>query len=191
MQLDNRHLELYKKLGDKKMSYEELLQFRTECPSSECVQCGIIICPHSEPLHYHHDGCPSCDDSDATGHLSDDEFMSLLSLQIERENWNTVALYNWFFVNRQDVPEPYEKERDIYVIGQILNQGAKSGRPDGRWVRTSRVEEYIEGIHIKTQSNTTYLLKYQADAITVDKLLDGTFGGDRGEAFDPELDKTP
>jgi len=21
---------------------------------------GIIACPHAEPLHYHHDGCPAC-----------------------------------------------------------------------------------------------------------------------------------
>ena len=21
---------------------------------------GILVCPHSEPLHYHHDGCPAC-----------------------------------------------------------------------------------------------------------------------------------
>ena len=21
---------------------------------------GILACPHAEPLHYHHDGCPAC-----------------------------------------------------------------------------------------------------------------------------------
>jgi len=31
------------------------------CPESECLVCGIIICPHKEPLHCHHDGCPACE----------------------------------------------------------------------------------------------------------------------------------
>lgn len=26
----------------------------------ECLACGERDCPHAEPLHYHHDGCPSC-----------------------------------------------------------------------------------------------------------------------------------
>jgi len=26
----------------------------------ECLACGARDCPHGEPLHYHHDGCPSC-----------------------------------------------------------------------------------------------------------------------------------
>lgn len=31
------------------------------CTQDECIVCGIIICPHGEPLHFHHDGCPACD----------------------------------------------------------------------------------------------------------------------------------
>jgi len=31
------------------------------CPNDECLLCGIRDCPAHEPLHYHHDGCPSCD----------------------------------------------------------------------------------------------------------------------------------
>lgn len=31
------------------------------CPESECLICGIILCPHREPLHCHHDGCPACE----------------------------------------------------------------------------------------------------------------------------------
>jgi hypothetical protein len=27
---------------------------------SECMACGVRDCPYSEPLHYHHDGCPAC-----------------------------------------------------------------------------------------------------------------------------------
>ncbi|ATW62283.1 hypothetical protein Psp6_00030 [Pseudomonas phage Psp6] len=30
------------------------------CDDPECLKCGAIICPHGEPLHFHHDGCPSC-----------------------------------------------------------------------------------------------------------------------------------
>lgn len=30
-------------------------------PSGECLYCGILACPHKEPLHFHHDGCPACD----------------------------------------------------------------------------------------------------------------------------------
>lgn len=31
-----------------------------ECPDPECMECGRLICPHHEPLHFHHDGCPCC-----------------------------------------------------------------------------------------------------------------------------------
>src|SRR5579859_6049679 len=30
------------------------------CIDMECMICAIRDCPHGEPLHYHHDGCPSC-----------------------------------------------------------------------------------------------------------------------------------
>lgn len=26
----------------------------------ECSECGKIICPHKDEMHFHHDGCPSC-----------------------------------------------------------------------------------------------------------------------------------
>lgn len=32
-----------------------------ECVEAECTACGYLRCPHTEPLHFHHDGCPSCD----------------------------------------------------------------------------------------------------------------------------------
>lgn len=42
---------------------ESLFQECLRRPDSdgECIICGSIICPHGEPLHYHHDGCPACD----------------------------------------------------------------------------------------------------------------------------------
>jgi hypothetical protein len=30
------------------------------CSEPECIVCGAITCPHGEPLHFHHDGCPAC-----------------------------------------------------------------------------------------------------------------------------------
>lgn len=30
------------------------------CEDGECHVCSQIICPHGEPLHFHHDGCPAC-----------------------------------------------------------------------------------------------------------------------------------
>lgn len=29
------------------------------CGDPECMICGIIACRFSEPLHFHHDGCPA------------------------------------------------------------------------------------------------------------------------------------
>lgn len=31
------------------------------CTVSECMLCGELDCPFGEPLHYHHDGCPACE----------------------------------------------------------------------------------------------------------------------------------
>ncbi len=30
------------------------------CVEAECLSCGVRECPHGEPLHFHHEGCPSC-----------------------------------------------------------------------------------------------------------------------------------
>lgn len=30
------------------------------CTESSCYACAQRACPHHEPLHYHHDGCPAC-----------------------------------------------------------------------------------------------------------------------------------
>lgn len=29
------------------------------CQEPECTECGMRDCPQHDPLHYHHDGCPS------------------------------------------------------------------------------------------------------------------------------------
>lgn len=47
---------------------DELLN---QCQADECIVCGWIVCPHHEPLHFHHDGCPACcNDQEATPSLS-------------------------------------------------------------------------------------------------------------------------
>lgn len=33
-----------------------------DAEGGECGICGVLDCPHGDPLHYHHDGCPSCYD---------------------------------------------------------------------------------------------------------------------------------
>ena len=34
------------------------------CPDMECLACGERECQHSEPMHFHHDGCPLCAEMD-------------------------------------------------------------------------------------------------------------------------------
>jgi hypothetical protein len=42
----------------------ELDERLTLCPDPECHECASIICPSLDPLHLHHDGCPSCESGD-------------------------------------------------------------------------------------------------------------------------------
>lgn len=30
------------------------------CEEEYCAGCAMAECPHKEPLHRHHDGCPAC-----------------------------------------------------------------------------------------------------------------------------------
>ena len=39
---------------------EKMDRLLAHCPDAECHTCGEIVCPHGEPLHFHHDGCPAC-----------------------------------------------------------------------------------------------------------------------------------
>ncbi len=40
---------------------KELKTHKKKCDEDEeCIFCGYRDCPHGEPLHYHHDGCPVC-----------------------------------------------------------------------------------------------------------------------------------
>jgi hypothetical protein len=33
------------------------------CPDMECQECARIVCFSNDPMHFHHDGCPSCERS--------------------------------------------------------------------------------------------------------------------------------
>ena len=37
----------------------ELDEILAQCPDAECSECGRIICPLGDPMHFHHDGCPA------------------------------------------------------------------------------------------------------------------------------------
>lgn len=39
---------------------QELIKHYRTCTDVECMRCGVLECPHEEPLHLHHDSCPSC-----------------------------------------------------------------------------------------------------------------------------------
>ena len=54
------HLDLRVAVEDKH-SPEIIDAWLAKCPDPECLECGEIICPMGEPLHFHHDGCPACD----------------------------------------------------------------------------------------------------------------------------------
>lgn len=45
---------------------------RDECTADECDICSILECPSSEPLHRHHDGCPSCNATSTDGEHNGD-----------------------------------------------------------------------------------------------------------------------
>jgi len=40
--------------------HKALDHMMTHCADAECTTCSEIVCPHGEPFHFHHDGCPAC-----------------------------------------------------------------------------------------------------------------------------------
>jgi len=59
IQLDELHTRLANAWGAKAPNVDEILNSCT-AEGGECSTCSIIICPHADPMHFHHDGCPSC-----------------------------------------------------------------------------------------------------------------------------------
>lgn len=53
------HLLLKRKV-EAKAPLDVLDELMARCPDPECLECGQIVCPQGEPLHFHHDGCPAC-----------------------------------------------------------------------------------------------------------------------------------
>lgn len=41
----------------------------------ECCQCSTIVCPHKDPMHFHHDGCPSCSALQVASNQGRNKFM--------------------------------------------------------------------------------------------------------------------
>lgn len=39
---------------------QQVVKLLAHCPDTECPECSRIICPHKDPQHFHHAGCPSC-----------------------------------------------------------------------------------------------------------------------------------
>lgn len=35
--------------------------YPADCALQECEGCSVLICPKRDPMHFHHDGCPTCD----------------------------------------------------------------------------------------------------------------------------------
>lgn len=58
---DKRESELLNRISELEEMIDKLLN---HCPNSECMDCSKIVCPHGEPFHFHHDGCPACAEDD-------------------------------------------------------------------------------------------------------------------------------
>lgn len=54
---------LRKQVADDERKLDALL---AHCDDGECGTCGQIICPHGDGMHFHHDGCPSCAQHEAS-----------------------------------------------------------------------------------------------------------------------------
>jgi len=52
------HAEL-REAKKKGTAWRTLDKILAGCPDAECAECGAIICPLGDPMHFHHDGCPA------------------------------------------------------------------------------------------------------------------------------------
>jgi hypothetical protein len=55
--LAETHQSLQRRIEELTRERDRLLD---HCPGVECSECAVICCPHGDPLHFHHDGCPAC-----------------------------------------------------------------------------------------------------------------------------------
>lgn len=61
-ELDNEICVLHNDRATRILQLDALL---AHCPDGECIECAAIICPLDDPMHFHHDGCPSCSEHEA------------------------------------------------------------------------------------------------------------------------------
>jgi hypothetical protein len=53
-------MELHSRIEAAKASNTLTDELLNECDDYECSVCAMILCPHGDFLHFHHDGCPTC-----------------------------------------------------------------------------------------------------------------------------------
>lgn len=58
---DQLHIEMEAALESGAVHGAYLEALFQRCDNWECLSCGVLFCPYGEPLHFHHDGCPACE----------------------------------------------------------------------------------------------------------------------------------
>lgn len=58
--LDPFHQKLAGHLSAKQCDAADEMINQCELDNGECGICSSLCCPHGEPFHFHHDGCPAC-----------------------------------------------------------------------------------------------------------------------------------
>jgi hypothetical protein len=100
-----------------------------QCPDQECLICGVRDCPHGEPLHYHHDGCPACYFDEEFPKHSEEE---LDEMEREMEEWANEPIPDDFFPEIPDTPE----EDWVNIEDEMTPEEAEAWR--------QRVKDYNE-----------------------------------------------
>ena len=80
--LDTLHQGVAKAVQDRDYKEADRLMALCDNQFGECSICGVICCPHGEPMHFHHDGCPSC----AAPEPYTQEQVDIMNEALEREN---------------------------------------------------------------------------------------------------------
>lgn len=65
IRIDSAYWKLVKLAQDGHLPQETIAQFFLEI-DGESEVASVIACPHREPLHFHHDGCPACVEDEQT-----------------------------------------------------------------------------------------------------------------------------
>lgn len=65
---------------ESKTDIHELVGTCSGCEDPECMPCGAKECIHGDPLHGHHDGCPSCYTTSIAGPL-------VMAFDFEKAGW--------------------------------------------------------------------------------------------------------